>query len=71
MSSHLTITTGLDAICHCVDSILSKAASSDSYELANSGLKLLTSNLELVINNPSSLQAEQNVVGIKFGWKGY
>jgi len=62
MSSHLTITTGLDAICHCVDSILSKAASSDSYELANSGLKLLTSNLELVINNPSNLEARTKML---------
>lgn len=58
----ITASTGMDALCHCIESLLSVNANPISAAYSYQGVKLLSSNIWKVIKNSADLDARGNML---------
>ncbi len=64
----ITASTGMDALCHCIESLLSVNANEISAAYSYQGVKLLSGNIRKVVENGNDLEARGNMLlGSFFG----
>tara|TARA_B100001564_G_C20581290_1_gene643271 strand:- start:15 stop:1097 length:1083 start_codon:yes stop_codon:yes gene_type:complete len=51
LSYELTLTTTLDSLCHCIDSILNQNSNNESISLSVEAINLISENLNLLLND--------------------
>lgn len=65
----LTASTGTDALCHCMESLISVKANPVSETFSRRGIQLIEQNLSTAIASPENLQARENMLAASF-WGG-
>lgn len=66
MPAHITANTGLDALTHCVEAYVSNIDDNYADVLAKGGLEIVFNNLKEAVNNPTNIQARQNMHDASF-----
>lgn len=66
MPAHITSNTGLDALTHCVEAYVSNIDDNYADVLAKGGLEIVFNNLKEAVNNPTNIQARQNMHDASF-----
>ncbi|OMH39857.1 iron-containing alcohol dehydrogenase family protein [Desulfurobacterium indicum] len=68
MPSHVTANTGIDALTHCMEALVSKRATPISKLYSLEGIKLITKYLPRAFGNPRDIEAREKVMlGSMFG----
>lgn len=62
LPSHITSTTGLDALTHAVEAYVSGFANKMTDKMALKAIKLITENLEIAYNTPGDIAARENLL---------
>jgi alcohol dehydrogenase class IV len=65
----ITASTGVDALCHCVESLISINANSISETYSLRGIGLIEDNLRRVVEEPANLEARFNMLNASY-WGG-
>lgn len=65
----LTASTGTDALCHCVESLISVKANPISETFSRRGIQLIEQNLAAAVATPGDLKARENMLTASF-WGG-
>jgi alcohol dehydrogenase len=65
----VTASTGVDALCHCVESLISVKANSISETYSLRGIGLIEGNLRKAVEDPSNLEARFNMLNASY-WGG-
>ncbi|MDR2274942.1 MAG: iron-containing alcohol dehydrogenase [Sphingobacterium sp.] len=66
MPAHITSNTGLDALTHCVEAYVSNIDDNYADVLSKGGLEIVFNNLKEAVNNPTNIQARQNMHDASF-----
>ncbi|WP_433830351.1 iron-containing alcohol dehydrogenase [Flavobacterium anhuiense] len=66
MPAHVTSNTGLDALTHCVEAYVSNIENNYADVLSKGGLEIVFDNLKEAVQNPSNIQARQNMHDASF-----
>lgn len=66
MPAHVTSNTGLDALTHCVEAYVSNIENNYADVLSKGGLEIIFDNLKEAVQNPSNIQARQNMHDASF-----
>lgn len=66
MPAHVTSNTGLDALTHCVEAYVSNIENNYADVLSKGGLEIVFNNLKEAVQNPSNIQARQNMHDASF-----
>lgn len=69
LPASLTASTGTDALCHCVESLISVKANPISETYSRRGIQLIEQNLTTAVNSPGDLKARENMLVASF-WGG-
>lgn len=62
LPAHITASTGVDALCHCVESFISVKANAVSETYSLRGIDLIEKNLKTAVEEPGNLTARQNML---------
>lgn len=62
----MSVAVGMDALTHAVESFIAKGANTFSRTLAKKSIELITSNLNLLIENPKNLEVRENLALASF-----
>jgi alcohol dehydrogenase class IV len=65
----ITASTGVDALCHCVESLISINANSISETYSLRGINLIENNLRQAVEEPANLEARFNMLNASY-WGG-
>jgi alcohol dehydrogenase class IV len=65
----ITASTGVDALCHCVESLISLKANSISETFSLRGINLIENNLRRAVEEPSNLEVRFNMLNASY-WGG-
>jgi alcohol dehydrogenase class IV len=65
----ITASTGVDALCHCIESLISVKANSISETYSLRGIGLIENNLRRVVEEPANLEARFNMLNASY-WGG-
>jgi len=66
MPAHVTSNTGLDALTHCIEAYVSNIENNYADVLSKGGLEIVFDNLKEAVQNPSNIQARQNMHDASF-----
>lgn len=69
LPAKLTASTGVDALCHCVESLISIKADPISETFSKRGIRLIEQNLGIAVVSPDDMNARQNMLMASF-WGG-
>lgn len=62
LPSHLTATTGMDALCHAIESYIGRSTTKETRESAMQATKMIFENIEIAYNEPNNYQARNNML---------
>ncbi len=62
LPGHITSTTGLDALTHALESYVSEYSNAETTSYALKAINLITSNIEIAYNDPTNLEARENLL---------
>lgn len=66
LPSSLTATTGMDALCHAIESYIGRSTTKETRKLAMQATKLIFENIEIAYSNPENYQARKNMLDASY-----
>ena len=66
LPSHLTATTGMDALCHAIESYIGRATTKETRKLAMQATKMIFENIVIAYNEPNNYQARNNMLDASY-----